>query len=103
MRNRLLTTNFPLIIAYFVCSDSKSILDFHVKLFDISNYSYTLGEKYSYAKLVNKVLGSLPKRFIPKVISIAELTDSLQTYKLTLKRWDKKNLGINPNLKHYSF
>lgn len=42
--------------------DFEYIAYFQVKIYDISNDSYILGEEYSSVKLVHKVLGSLAKR-----------------------------------------
>ena len=81
-------------------TEDESIADFHARLCDISNESYALGETYTNAKLVRKVLGSLPRRFKAKLTSIEEVHDvedmdldeligSLQNYELTLKRWSK--------------
>ncbi|KAM6563438.1 hypothetical protein CsatB_023436 [Cannabis sativa] len=80
--------------------EDESIAEFHAKLCDISNESYALGKTYSNSKLVRKVLGVLPRRFISKVSSIQqmrnieelnldELIGSLQNYELSLSRWKK--------------
>ncbi|XP_060968423.1 uncharacterized protein LOC133035979 [Cannabis sativa] len=80
--------------------EDESVSEFHAKLCDISNESYALGKTYSNKKLVRKLLGVLPKRFMSKVTSIEESRDiealdldeligSLQNYELTLERWEK--------------
>uniref|UniRef100_A0A803Q223 Integrase catalytic domain-containing protein n=1 Tax=Cannabis sativa TaxID=3483 RepID=A0A803Q223_CANSA len=55
--------------------EDESISEVHAKLCDISNESYVLGKVYSNKKLVRKVLGVLPKRFMSKVTSIEESRD----------------------------
>ncbi|XP_060959367.1 uncharacterized protein LOC133030592 [Cannabis sativa] len=80
--------------------EDESVSEFNAKLCDISNESYALGKIYSNKKLVRKLLGVLPKRFMSKVTSIEESRDiealdldeligSLQNYELTLERWEK--------------
>ncbi|XP_060973956.1 uncharacterized protein LOC133039144 [Cannabis sativa] len=80
--------------------EDESVAEFHAKLCDISNESYTLGKTYSNSKLVRKVLGVLPRRFMSKVTSIEEMRNieeldldeligSLQNYELSLSRWKK--------------
>ncbi|XP_060972330.1 uncharacterized protein LOC133038256 [Cannabis sativa] len=80
--------------------EDESVAEFHAKLCDISNESYALGKTYSNSKLVRKVLGVLPRRFMSKVTSIEEmrnieeldldeLIESLQNYELSLSRWKK--------------
>ncbi|XP_060973891.1 uncharacterized protein LOC133039102 [Cannabis sativa] len=80
--------------------EEESVTDFHAKLCDISNESYALGKVYSNKKLVRKVLGALPKKFMSKVTSIEESRDiealdldelicSLQNYEMSLKMWSK--------------
>lgn len=96
-RLRILTTDFE----NLVMNDDETVADFHAKICDIANESYALGESYSNAKLVRKVLGALSKKFKSKVTSIEECRDvetldldeligSLQTYEMTLKRWKKE-------------
>uniref|UniRef100_A0A803Q9P0 Gag-pol polyprotein n=1 Tax=Cannabis sativa TaxID=3483 RepID=A0A803Q9P0_CANSA len=96
--------------------EDESIFEFHAKMCDIYNESYALRKIYSNKKLVRKVLGVLPKRFMSKVTSIKESRDiealdldeligSLQNYELTLDRWykgkktknsksEKTNMGV---------
>ncbi|KAM6574972.1 hypothetical protein CsatA_023299 [Cannabis sativa] len=80
--------------------EDESVVEFHAKLCDISNESYALGKTYSNSKLVRKVLGVLPRRFMSKVTSIEEMRNieelnldeligSLQNYELSLSRWKK--------------
>ncbi|XP_060965320.1 uncharacterized protein LOC133034284 [Cannabis sativa] len=80
--------------------EDESVAEFHAKLCDISNESYALGKTYSNSKLVRKVLGVLPRRFMSKVTSIEEMRNieeldfdeligSLQNYELSLSRWKK--------------
>ncbi|XP_062094311.1 uncharacterized protein LOC133800368 [Humulus lupulus] len=78
--------------------EEETVIEFHAKLCDISNASYALGKTYSNAKLVRKVLGVLPRKFMSKVTSIEgnveeldldELIRSLQNYEMSLTRWKK--------------
>ncbi|XP_062074886.1 uncharacterized protein LOC133778888 [Humulus lupulus] len=80
--------------------EEETVAEFHAKLCDISNESYALGKTYSNAKLVRKVLGVLPRKFMSKVTSIEEMRNveeldldeligSLQNYELSLTRWKK--------------
>ncbi|XP_058775546.1 uncharacterized protein LOC131649805 [Vicia villosa] len=55
--------------------ENESIHDFHMNIVEIANASSALGEKISYAKLVKKILRSLPKRFDIKVAAIKEAQD----------------------------
>jgi hypothetical protein len=55
--------------------EDKSIFDFNIGLRDITNTSFTLGEKMSEEKLVRKILRSQPKKFDIKVTSIEEAQD----------------------------
>ena len=59
----------------------ETISDFNSKLYDISNKAFTLGEKYSEAKIVKKTLRSLLERFAYKVAAIEEDKD-VSTMKL---------------------
>ena len=52
--------------------EDETISDFNSKLCDISNETFTLGEKYSKTKLVRKTLRSLLERFTYKVAAIEE-------------------------------
>ncbi|KAM6569173.1 hypothetical protein CsatB_017158 [Cannabis sativa] len=80
--------------------EDESVAEFHEKLYDISNDSYALGKIYSNSKLVRKVLGVLPRRFMSKVTSIEEMRNieeldldeligSLQNYELSQSSWKK--------------
>ncbi|XP_060960703.1 uncharacterized protein LOC133031259 [Cannabis sativa] len=88
--------------------EEETVVEFHAKLCDISNESYALGKTYSNAKLVRKVLGVLPRRFMSKVTSIEEMRNveeldldeligSLQNYEMSLTRWkkEKKKKDVN--------
>ena len=74
--------------------------EFYVKLNDIVNSAYNLGEIYDQPKIVRKLLRSLTKDFRPKVIIITkskdvdsipvdELVESLQSYELNLPKTNK--------------
>lgn len=65
-RLQLLTTKFETLSM----NEEKSICEFHIRLCDISNASFALGEKISEEKLSRKILRSLPKRFEMKVSAI---------------------------------
>ena len=59
--------------------------EFYAKLKDIVNSTFNLGETIPEAKVVRKVLRSLPKRFHAKIIAIEELKiGNLQIYELGL-------------------
>ena len=71
--------------------DDETFDDFYAKLSDIVNSYFTLGEKIPEAKVVGKILRSLPERFQSKVTAIEEaqnvdtlkldqLVGNLQTY-----------------------
>ena len=81
-------------------SNYESFGEFYVKLNDIVNSTYNLGEIYDQPKIVRKILRSLTKDFRPKVIviteskdvdsiSIDELVGSLQSYELDLPKTNK--------------
>ena len=81
-------------------SDDESFDEFYVKLNDIVNSAYNLGEIYDQPKIVRKILRSLTKNFRPKVIVITESKDvdsipvdelvgSLQSYELDLSKTTK--------------
>lgn len=53
--------------------DNESFDDFYTKSNDIFNSSFNLGDRI--LKIVKKVMRSLPKRFILKVIVIEESKD----------------------------
>ncbi|XP_062080126.1 uncharacterized protein LOC133784870 [Humulus lupulus] len=80
--------------------EEETVKEFHAKLCDISNESYAQGKTYSNAKLVRKVLGVFPRKFMSKVTFIEEIRNveelnhdeligSLQNYEMTLTRWKK--------------
>ncbi|XP_062100592.1 uncharacterized protein LOC133806517 [Humulus lupulus] len=87
--------------------EEETVAEFHAKLCDISNESYALGKTYSNAKLVRKVLGVLPRKFMSKVTSIEEMRNveeldldeligSLQNYEMSLTRWKKGKRQKDP-------
>ena len=49
--------------------------EFYVKLKDIVNSTFNLGETIPEPKIVRKVLGSLPERFHTKIAAIEESKD----------------------------
>jgi hypothetical protein len=101
-RLQMLTTQFE----NMKMAEEETISEFHMRICDMANASFALGEKKSNEKLVRKILGSLPKRFDMKVTSIEEAQDidsmqvdeligSLQTYELTLnEKYVKKHKYI---------
>ncbi|XP_031283169.1 uncharacterized protein LOC116141838 [Pistacia vera] len=105
-RLKRLTTDYENLIMH----DDESITDFYGLLCDITNECFALGKIYTDAELVRKVLCSLLMKFMSKATSIEEcrnldemqldeLIGSLQTFKLNLKRWEKKP-GKGLALKH---
>ena len=91
-----LTTKFESI----KMSDNKSFDELYVKLNDIANFAYNLGEIYDQPKIVRKIFRSLTQDFRPKVtvitesrdvdsILVDELIGSLQSYKLDLLKTNK--------------
>ena len=56
-------------------SDDESFDEFYIKLNDIANSAYNLGEIYDQPKIVRKILRSLTENFRPKVIAITESKD----------------------------
>ena len=56
-------------------SDDESFDEFYVKLNDIVNSAYNLGEIYDQPKIVRKILRSLTENFRPKVTTITESKD----------------------------
>ena len=81
-------------------SDDESFDDFYVKLNDIVNSAYNLGEIYDQPKIIWKILRSLTENFISKVTAITESKDvdsipvdelvgSLQSYELDLPKTSK--------------
>lgn len=55
--------------------EDESFDEFYVKLSDIVNSTYDLGETYDDPKVVRKILKSLTKDFRPKVIVFIESKD----------------------------
>ena len=84
----------------------ESINDFNLKLCEIANEAFILGEKYFEIKLMRKTLRSLPDRFAYKIVAIKkakdvntirldELKGSLQIFELNLKQKKKgKNIAF---------
>ena len=83
--------------------------EFYVKLKDIVNSAFNLGECIAESKIVRKILRSLPKRFHAKITAIEEVKDidqiplsehvgNLQTYEMGLGSMGKggksKNLAL---------
>ena len=56
-------------------SDDESFDEFYVKLNDIVNSAFNLGEVYDQPKIVRKILRSLTEDFRPKVTTITESKD----------------------------
>ena len=80
--------------------DDESFDEFYVKLNDIVNSAYNLGEIYDQPKIIRKILRSLTENFRPKVTAITESKDvdsipvdelvgSLQSYELDLPKTSK--------------
>jgi hypothetical protein len=67
-RLQLLTIEFENLRMY----EYESISDCNIRLRDIANTSFALGEKMSDEKLARKILRSLPKKFDMKVTTIEE-------------------------------
>ena len=83
--------------------------EFYVKLKDIVNSAFNLGECIAESKIVRKILRSLPERFHAKITAIEEVMDidqiplsefvgNLQTYEMGLglmgKGGKSKNLAL---------
>ena len=90
--------------------EDESFGEFYVKLKDIVNSTFNLGETIPEPKIVRKVLRSLPQRFHAKIIAIEEskdidqipLTDlvgNLQTYELGLTKIGNMGKGNSMALK----
>ena len=75
-----LTTRFESIRMF----DDECFDEFYVKLNDIVNSAYNLGEIYDQPKIFRKILRSLTEDFGPKVIAITESKDaeSIHVYEL---------------------
>ena len=82
--------------------EDETFDEFYVKLKDIVNSAFNLGECIAESKIVRKILRSLPERFHAKITAIEEVKDidqipltelvgNLQTYEMGLgsmgKRW----------------
>ena len=91
-----LTTSFEEI----KMEEDESFDEFYVKLKDIVNSAFNLGETIPEPKIVRNVLRSLPERFHAKIMAIeeskdidkiplTELVGKLQTYELGLTRIGK--------------
>ena len=90
--------------------EDESFDEFYVKLKDIVNSAFNLGETIPKSKIVRKVLRSLPERFHAKItaikkskdinkIPLTELVGNLQTYKLGLTRIGKSSKSKSMALK----
>ena len=101
-----LTTNFEEI----KMEEDKSFDEFYVKLKNIINSAFNLGETIPKSKVVKKVLRSLPERFHAKInvieeskdidsIPLTELVGKLQTYELGLTRIEKGSKNKSMALK----
>jgi hypothetical protein len=89
--------------------EEETFDEFYSKLSTIRNSTINLGKKMTDAKIVKKILRSLPPRFIPQVAAITqsqdletmrveELVGSLQTFELLLpKPQNSKNLALKIN------
>jgi hypothetical protein len=75
--------------------ENETFGEFYTRINDLINLMVSLGKKVSNAKLIKKILRSLPKRFRIKMTSIEESKDldsmkieelvgSLQTYEYSL-------------------
>ena len=56
-------------------SDDETFDEFYVKLNDIVNFTFNLGEVYNQSKVVREILRSLTEDFRPKVTAITESKD----------------------------
>ena len=90
--------------------DNESFDEFYVKLKDIVNSAFNLGEQIPEPKIVRKILRSLLERFHAKIttikeskdldsIPLTELIGNLQTYELGLVRVGKGSKTKNMALK----
>ena len=90
--------------------EDESFDEFYVKLKDIVNSVFNLGETIIEPKIIKKVLRSLPEKFHAKIIAIEELKDidkihltevisNLQTYELGLISIGKSSKGKSMALK----
>jgi hypothetical protein len=80
--------------------EEESFNEFYTKISDLRNSMTNLGKKISNAKIIKKILKSLPERFSIKVTTIKESKDldnmrieelvgSLQTYEFSLPSFKK--------------
>ncbi|XP_057437675.1 uncharacterized protein LOC130729849 [Lotus japonicus] len=84
-------------------TEEEKISEFHMRVRDLANSSFVLGEPMLDEKLMRKILRSLPKKFSMKVTAIEEAQDigsmkvdeligSLQTFELNFgDKTEKKN------------
>ena len=90
--------------------EDESFDEFYVKLKDIVNSAFNLGEQIFEPKIMRKVLKSLLERFHAKIIAtkeskdidkipLTELVGNLQTYKLGLTRIGKGSKSKSMALK----
>ena len=90
--------------------EDESFDEFYVKLKDIVNSAFNLGEIIPEPKVVRRVLRSLPERFYAKItaieeskdidkIPLIELVGNLQTYELGLTRIEKSSKSKSMTLK----
>ncbi|XP_057432426.1 uncharacterized protein LOC130725194 [Lotus japonicus] len=90
-RLHMLTTQFE----NLMMTGDETIFEFHMRVRDLSNASFALGEPMSDEKLVRKILRSVTSKFAMKVTAIEEAQDisgmkvdeligSMQTYELKL-------------------
>ena len=64
--------------------EEETIVEFNVRVLDLANESFVLGENIPKSKMVSKVLGLLPTKFNMKVTTIEEAND-ITSMKLVLK------------------
>ena len=90
--------------------EDETFDDFYVKLKDIVNAAFNLGESIAEPKIVRKILRSLPERFCAKITVIEEVKDidqipltklvgNLQTYEMGLGKMGKGGKSRNVALK----
>src|ERR1044072_1483319 len=70
-RLQLLTTQF----GNLKMSEEETIVEFHMRVHDLANASFALGEKMSDEKFFRKILRALPRKFAMKVAAIEEAQD----------------------------
>ena len=90
--------------------EDETFDEFYVKLKDIVNSAFNLGESIVESKIVRKILRSLPERFHAKItaiekvkdinqIPLTELIRNLQTYEMRLDLMGKGGKSRNLALK----